>query len=289
MKKICFFNHKHNGDIFHSKSFVNEIVNSIDAEFSYAHSNHPNLLKDLKIEYEIIPDISNSVRFLEDEDTLYVNTWIGSYFVEGEKYYGECTLRFSYEMFSKIYDELNKRFNTNLKLSSIENYIPTIDYSKFDILNIENYIKTDTNKKILFCNGPCLSGQCRYYGDMNPIINSLAKKYQDITFIVTHKIDTDLKNIKFTNDIIKVSECDLNEIGYLSTFCDIIIGRNSGPFCFSTNTQNINNSNTIFYAFGEDITTCFLYEIDLSCSFIFEYFSTLENIESSIDKLILEL
>lgn len=289
MKKICFFNHYHNGDIFHSKSFVQEIVNSIDVEFSYAHSNHPNLLKDLEIKHETIPDISHSVRFLEDGDTLYVNTWIGSYFVEGEKYYGECTLRFSYEMFSKIYDELNTRFGSNLKLSSIESYVPSVDYDKFYISNIDNYIQLDTNKKILFSNGPCLSGQCKYYGDMHPIINSLAEKYKNITFIVTHKLDTNHENIKFTSDIIKSPECDLNEIGYLSTFCDIIVGRNSGPFCFSTNKQNINNPNTTFYAFGEDITTCFLYEIDLNCAFIFEYFSNLENIESSIDKLILEL
>ncbi len=289
MNKICFFNHYHNGDIFHSKSFIEEIINSIDFKFAYAHSNHPDLLKDLEIEYQEVPTISHSVRFFEYNDTLYVNTWIGSYFVEGEKYYGECTLRFSYEMFSKIYDELNRRFNCNLKLSSINNYIPSIDYSKFNISNIDNYIKENSNKKILFCNGPCLSGQCRYHGDMQPIIDSLAKKYQDITFITTHKLETEFKNVKFSGDIIKSPGCDLNEIGYLSTFCDLIVGRNSGPFCFSTNKQNINNPNINFYAFGEDITACFLYEIDISCFFVFEYFSELKNIELSIDKLISEL
>jgi hypothetical protein len=123
---------------------------------------------------------------------------------------------------------------------------------------------------------------------MAPIIISLATKYPTHTFICTHRINTSCNNIKFTEDIIKVEGCDLNEIGYLSTFCDIIIGRNSGPFCFSTNTENINNSNTIFYAFGEDITTCFLYEIDLNCTFVFEYFNNLQSIESSIEKLILE-
>lgn len=289
MNKICFFNHFHNGDIFHSKSFIEEIINSIDADFSYAHSNHSNLLKDLNIKHQSIPDISCTTKFLELDGILYVNTWIGSYFVKGEKYYGECTLRFSYEMFSKIYDELNKRLGCELKLSSIEKYIPNIKFSEFNILNIESYIQQDLNKKILFCNGPCLSGQCAYHGDMQPIINSLAGKYPNITFIVTHRISTDLQNIKYTGDLIDSSEGDLNEIGYLSTFCDIIIGRNSGPFCFSTNKRNVDNSKITFYAFGEDVLTCFLYEIDLDCSFIFEYFNGLENLETSIDKLILEL
>lgn len=288
MKKICFFNHYHNGDLFHSKSFVQQIINTIDTEFLYAHSNNPVLLSDLNAKYEPIPNISHSIRFLDTEDIFYVNTWIGSYFVEGEKYYGECTLRFSYEMFAKIFDELNQKFNCNLNLLPIENYFPFINYSKFNISEVDNYIRTDLTKKVLFSNGPCLSGQCRYYGDMSPIVTQLADKYPDITFICTHRISTSLKNIKFTEDIIKVSGCDLNEIGYLSTFCDIIVGRNSGPFCFSTNLENINNKNTIFYAFGEDITTCFLYEIDLNCTFVFEYFSNLENIQSSIEKLILE-
>lgn len=289
MKKICFFNHYHNGDVFHSKSFIKEIVESIDTDFCYAHSNNPVLLSDLNLEYLQVPDLDHKTKFLDTEDIFYVNTWIGSYFDEGAKYLGECTLRFSYEMFSKIYSELNSVFGTNLSLSEITDYFPTIDYQKFNIEKINDYVKTDTNKKVLLSNGPCLSGQCRYAGDMEPIINLLATKHPEVTFIATHKINTQSQNVKFAEDIIQVDGCDLNEIGYLSTFCDIIVGRNSGPFCFCTNQDNINNPNLVFYAFGEDITTCFLYEIDLNCGFVFEYFSDLNSIVSSLDNLILQL
>lgn len=289
MNKICFFNHYHNGDVFHSKQFVSEIIKTLDFEFLYAHSNDPVLLFDLNLQHVPTPEIDHKLKFYEDGDTLYINTWIGSYFDEGMKYLGECTLRFSYEMFSKIYNELNKKFNSNLKLKSIENYFPHIEWDKFYISEIDDYIKVDKNKKILFSNGPCLSGQCRYSGNMDLIINSLADKYPNITFIVTQNINTHLKNVKTSSSIIGKEGCDLNEIGYLSTHCDIIVGRNSGPFCFSTNYQNINNPNLTFYAFGEDITTCFLYEVDLNCKFIFEYFNDLGSIQSSIDNLILEL
>lgn len=287
IKKICFFNHYHNGDLFHSKSFIRQIINTLDVDFSYAHSNNPKILIDLEIPYENIPDISHSIRFLEDGETLYINTWIGSYFVEGERYYGECTLRFSYDMFDKIYSELNSRFECNLSLSDIKDYYPSIDYQKFEIKNIDEYLKNNTTKKVLFSNGPCLSGQCRYYGDMVDIINDLAEKHKDITFICTQKIQTSYSNVVFTEDIIKISDNDLNEIGYLSTFCDLIVGRNSGPFCFSTNKDNVNNSNVTFYAFGEDIKTCFLYEIDIECNFVFEYFSNLESIKTTIQNIIL--
>jgi hypothetical protein len=56
-------------------------------------------------------------------------------------------------------------------------------------------------------------------------------------------------NIKYTKDIINIRDNDLNEISYISTFCDIIIGRGSGPYCFSTIKSNLLNKNKIFIGF----------------------------------------
>jgi len=295
MKNICFFNHFHNGDIFHGKSFLDEIIKSVNTNFYYAHLNNPNLLLDLDLTHVNLSDIDvgDRTKFLETEDTLYVNTWIGCYFHQGIRYSSDsmdsgCTLKFTYAMYSKIYEEINSVLKTNLKLSEVENYVPFIDYKKFNIKKIDEYVEVDKNKKILFANGPCLSGQCRYHGDLQPVIETLASKYPEITFIVTTPLDTCLENIRSTKDIIQVDGCDLNEIGYLSTFCDIIVGRNSGPFCFSTNKDNVNNPNISFYAFGDNLTDCFLYEIDLECDFVFEFFSDLDVITSSLDNLIIE-
>jgi hypothetical protein len=286
MKDICFFNFYHNGDIFHSKSFVKEIINSIDTKFYYAHSNDPIILNDLNVDHAPLPQIDSKTKIFETEDTVYVNTWIGSYHDPDQKYLGECTLRFSYEMFSKIYAELNLIFNSNLQLSEISNYIPTIDYSKFNVLEIENYIKETPGKKVLLSNGECLSGQCQYNGDMLPIVEQLANEYPEVNFILTKPLPISFDNVTTTNDIIKSSGCDLNEIGYLSTFCDLIIGRNSGPFCFCTNKDNINNPNTFFYVFANDVTTCFLYEMYMECSFTFEYFDSIDNTINSIKNII---
>jgi hypothetical protein len=292
MKSICFFNHYHNGDLFASKSFIKEIIEIIelkDLKFYYAHYNNPTVLSDLNLEYISMPDIPQYVKFLETEDVFYINTWIGSYFDNDKSAEECCTLKFSYDMFEKIYSELNKVFSLDLKLSSMEEYFPSIDFSKFKTSHIDDYVKEDLNTKVLFCNGPCLSGQCNYTGDMKDIIQSLSIKYPNITFISTQKFDTSLSNIKFTNDIIKVDGCDLNEIGYLSTFCSIIVGRNSGPHCFTANSVNVNDPNKTFYAFGQDPRVCLYYNVDLNCNFVYEIFDSLQVIKNSIDELIFEL
>lgn len=286
MKAICFFNHYHNGDLFNSKSFIQEIISNIDTKYYYAHSNHPIVLSDLNIEHCSIPCISHSDRFVDVGDVLYVNTWIGSYFEEGCEYFGECTLRFSYGMFEKIYTQINQTFGTNLKLGPIENYFPSINYSKFNLLNVNKFLSNSSQRKVLISNGPCLSGQCYYTGDMSSIINNISSNHKDILFIPTHKFESFSDNVVFSGDIIQSNKCDLNEISYISTHCDLIIGRNSGPFCFSSTKENLNNPSKTFYAFGEKETDCFIYGVGVKCNYIFEYFQSLNQLENSIEEIL---
>lgn len=290
MKKICFFNHYHNGDLFASKAFIKEIIESIGTKFLYGHPNNPKVLADLNAEYLQTPSISHKQKFLDTEDIFYINTWIGSYFDNIQGYIDECcTLKFSYNMFAKIYEKINEVFSTELKLSKIEDYFPDIDFSKFNTSDIDKYVKENKTKKVLFCNGPTMSGQCVYTGDMKPVIESLSKKYSNHTFICTHQFNTDRDNIKFTSDIIKIEGCDLNEIGYLSTFCDIIVGRNSGPHCFTANKQNVSDPTKVFYAFGQDPKVSLYYNENIQCNFVYEIFENLSQIENSIEELILKL
>lgn len=286
MKSICFFNHYHNGDLFNSKSFIKEIISNIDVKYYYAHSNQSVVLSDLGVEHIQIPNLSHADKFVEHDDVLYVNTWIGSYFNGDNPYIGECTLRFSYSMFEKIYQQLNVYFSSDLKLDPIENYFSFVDYSKFNLSKVTDFVLQYQQPKILFSNGPCLSGQCDYYGDMKSIIETCAKRNPNKLFIATHKFSTQLENIKFTGDILNLNTCDLNEISYISTFCDIIVGRNSGPFCFSMTKENISNPEKTFYAFGSKETDCFCYGVDVDCKFIFEYFDSIEEVQNSILDLV---
>jgi hypothetical protein len=95
--------------------------------------------------------------------------------------------------------------------------------------------------------------------------------------------------VKYTGDIIKVENSDLNEISYLSTFCDIIVGRSSGPFTFSNVKENIFDGNKAFLCFGEKETDCLPYFLDINCEFIFQKFtlgSQLNEITDTIVELI---
>jgi hypothetical protein len=60
----------------------------------------------------------------------------------------------------------------------------------------------------------------------------------------------------FASEIIKKENgSDLNEISYLSTKCNVIIGRASGPFTFAINRQNIEDPNKILLSFSKLRTT----------------------------------
>ena len=288
-KPIIFFNHFHNGDLFNSKAFVSDIMEQMPLQFFYAHGKSEKILKDLDVQQlkleQIFPLAPNDhmYRMISADNALLVNTWIGSYFEPD----GECTLQFSYNMYKKIYEALNTLYGTNLQLKhDMTEYFSSVDFSSFDLEKTNNFLSSvGPGKKILYSNGPALSGQCIYNGDMKEVIERIANEHSNICFIATHKFDTDRKNIHFTQDIIGSDDCDLNEISYISNHCELIVGRSSGPFSFSCTKYNMMNSvYKTFVCFGDKITDCFQYGVDTKAKFVFEKFSTLESLYDTIKK-----
>lgn len=299
MKKIVFFNHAHRGDVFISKSFVEDIQKQISTDYSYAHYWGEYLIKDIDINYLTIDSISHISKLNQHvstyvtDDTVYINTWIGNYFghFPSSPYYGHCNIIATYElMYKNIYSTLSEIFETELKLNpNIAYYVPDVKYNYFNTDPVNDFVSKDNNRKILFCNGPAESGQCEYNGDLLEVIESISNKYKDITLITTHKLGKDIDNVKFTGDIIKNSGSDLNEISYLSEFCDIIVGRSSGPFVWCGTKKNIQNSEKSFLCFGAKETDCLVYNIDVESQFVFQYFSNqnkLNEIEETIEDMI---
>ena len=286
MTKVCFFNFYHNGDLFHSKPFVREVIKTLGKEkVMYAHFKDHTVIKDLDIQCVRLEGLDHKIKVFrpKDPDVLFLNTWIGSYF---DKYTGECTLNFNMKMWSDIYEEINTAFNKKLKLGSVEDYLPYVDYSKYDLANVRYYIDSDTQKKVLFCNGPAMSGQCQYNGDMDEIIIPLAVEHPNITFITTKALLKTPPNVRYTGDIIDSKQCDLNEIAYLSKYCDTVIGRNSGPFCFASTGENLNDPAKTFYAFGHQESDCFTMGIPKKSNYIFDKYVNGEQLYNSIKQLI---
>lgn len=295
MKKVVFFSYAHRGDIFLSRSFVQHIMECIDADFYYAHYWGEYLLKDLNLTYislDEIPKIQqnneHASNFVKD-DIVYINTWIGKYASEVTPGYCECTLHTLYSLvYPKVFAFLSKNFNINLELKDISEYLGCeVDFSVFNIDSVNKFIEEEQGRKILFCNGPSLSNQCSYDGDLQEVIENVSRQYSDVCFITTQNIQSSFKNIKYSGDIIGNQSQDLYEISYLSKFCDLIIGRYSGPFIWTNAIKdNIFNENKKFLCFGDKATDCHPYNMKFDSEFVFENFTNLEDLEKTIVSMI---
>jgi hypothetical protein len=196
------------------------------------------VLKDLDINIiDFEPIHVESELYKIEGNNLYINTWIGCYLGMYKKEI-ICDLKNLHDMFIIIYEKLN------INIESIEYYIPMIDFNKVEKNHIDKFV-FNTKKKILISNGNVRSNQASNI-NLKPLILELSK-YKDYIFILTDDSDRLLvDNIFYTNDIIKSDDCDLLEISYLSTKCDIIIGRSSGPYTYCMVKENFYNVDKLF-------------------------------------------
>jgi hypothetical protein len=307
--KIIFFNHFHRGDLFIHKEFIRQIKREMpkNVTFEYWHYNHPKCNADLEIPLTRLPEtLDRQVPFYvyADGSTLLVNTWIGVW----SDIFAKCA-GINYhsltQTWAEIFNKINEVFGTSLTISkTVEDYIPTIDFKFFDTRNIDDWLfKHRDNKKVLFCNGKPMSSQS-FDHDMSAIINELAKDYPKIDFICTKKFESNEPNVYFTDHIIRDTMhfpikvfwvegdkniCDLNEISYLSTKCNAIVGKNSGPFVYCETKENYMNPNMRFLTFniGLEETLSNGVEFKALYSIITDHHDVI--VKSVINKLLYEL
>jgi hypothetical protein len=89
-------------------------------------------------------------------------------------------------------------------------------------------------------------------------------------------------NIIFTDELILAEydttvlnswnkkRCDLNEISYLSKFCDIIVGKNSGPYIYCMTEENINDPNKTIIVFNKRSLDSLLAEINHKAKYVYQ-------------------
>ena len=245
--KIFFYNGAQNGDMHYSREFVRDISRKIGNKHFYVHVRG-NILKDFEIEQieqiikipgEKMPN--NNLSIFNVEKDIYINTWIGQ---QNMRYIANtsCSLISNYRMFSDIYKKLN------IKLEDISYYIPKVNFSKTNNKNIDNFFLNKKVKTVLVCNNIVLSGQSVNF-NFDEIIKELTNKYKFINFLITNETFISNDNVIMIKDIIGYDVGNLLEISYLSTKCDIIIGRASGPFCLTHIIDNILDFNKIFISF----------------------------------------
>ena len=233
---INFYNNCNNGDIHFSRTLITLIKDNYpNCEYNFLHKNKKGLLKDLPYINEIDLDdkcLSNeSVNFYDN--TIYINTWYGQNNRIFLDYGGGCTLATANIIVHHIFSKLNKTI-----IFDEEKLYPTVDFSQILLPEIKDGFK------ILICNNNSLSGQANNV-NLNHMIDVVSDLYPEITFYVTDKININKNNIIFTSDITNVSP-DLLEISYISTKCNIIVGRSSGPYSFSLLYENIKDESKTF-------------------------------------------
>ena len=252
IENLVFYNHWQNGDIHVSREFIKLMMKAVNAK-NYMYLNHksPELLKDIP-NLEVI---SNGLIYLDNDSpmmwnlhtrTLCLNTWYGVSPVF--KNTASCTIDTLYHLFNS---HIKKITNISLNPTMIKSFIPSVDYSYFDLSNIKNYLDNSRQKKALICNGHVVSKQAKNFS-FNELILRIATEFPNIDFIMTEKFYSELDNIKFTDDIIAKDGSDLNEISYLSTFCNSIIGRSSGPYIYAMVKENLFDQNKTFVCFSDD-------------------------------------
>jgi len=235
-KKVIFYNHFGNGDIFESREFVREYMEKIPADnYYYAHGKPLRILADMpELQFTDVTEVMDPRHAaIITDNVLYINTWIGrdgKYVLPGIG----CVVESLYYMHNEILNSLG--FEPLQK--EIFDYVPSLNYSYYNISEIDDFLNSHTNRKVIISNGPVQSHQADNF-DMTPAIEMISMTFPEISFIITNPADVQNDNIFFTSDIIKTDDgFDLNEISYLSLFCDTQVGRNSGPHVFSQVREN---------------------------------------------------
>lgn len=267
MKNICFFNHWHNGDVFAGKGWMQSIqAQCPDLKFAHAQVNKLKTMQDLDMEHfhcDDLPDgVTDRSKFAETDDEIYLNTWIGSWgwdgnvMTQGEEHANWPSL---HRMFTHLCDYLNYYHNKQVKLTTNPlDYVPVTDWSKYDIAPVDAFVNTHSGKRLhLFCNGVVRSTQSKL-DDLKSVVEDLAKHHPDDVWICTSAFETNTPNIVFTDDILSsVAGGDINEIAYLSTKCNLIVGKNSGPFMFTHVRDNMWDNQKVFVALSHRASDCY--------------------------------
>ncbi len=250
MKTICFYNHWHNGDCFAVKGWIQSIVEQYpDIPYAYAHPNNPKILADGP-DYLPVNDLPANVspheRVVEVGGVVFINTWCGAYgsetFRPGEIHANWISLHKQAILMARYINAANDiaiSFNNNPL-----DYVAETDWDYYQTEPADAFVAQHPERKHLICNGLVRSTQSNI-GDMKSVVEQLANEYPNDAFICTLKFDTSLTNIYFTDDIFNL-DSDMNEIAYLSTKCNTIVGKNSGPFMFTHIKENIMDPNKTF-------------------------------------------
>lgn len=269
---ICFYSHFGNGDLFNTREIIKWIMReNPQYNYFYAHSKNKRMFEDIpNLKYSVIKSFMHGMSpfVIGGANDLYFNTWIGR---DGKHVLPGIgvTINEYIKMFNDSIKGLPGQFALNQLPLVPKSFMPTIDFDKLKFKNrVDAWLDAHLyDPLVLISNGNTQSNQAKNF-NFDPIAESLARKYPWIHFILTQPSTIRAKNIFYTKDFIRADDAfDLNEISYLSTYVNMIVGRSSGPYVFTQVKENLENPNRIFLSFtyNKNSTDLFL-GIDKECT-----------------------
>lgn len=243
-RKLILYNHYHNGDLFYSRVLIEMLKENFS--FDYHHDQRIQIFSDIPEITEISGINPNFPSQTTNVEMGIINTWIGHDFHRhGNKINQGCTYENYFEMCKNICQKLGVDFSHEKK------YLPKIYFSNLQDSEKISFQMSELKKKytkiVFFSDGPVWSGQASGFSFRNHIEN-LSKSHEDVLFLTTHNQFEGVPNIINTSSITQKMP-DLCELGLISTFCEIIVGRASGPYCFAQNEDNLLDANKTFVCF----------------------------------------
>ena len=193
-----------------------------------------------------------------------------------------------------MYSELLSYFGFRGRLHDDERtYIPSIRYESYDIENVKKFFsERKRNVRVFISNQETKSYQSTNF-DFSPIIVDLANHFPDAEFFITNKNEYTSgvpvnKNVFFNEEIIATTGGDLNENSYLSLYCNIIVGRASGPYEFCKVKENLFSPDKVFICFSNNRSEAFWYMGNIEAKMVWSNVYDRDNIFSIISHEIRE-
>lgn len=283
--KIVFYNGHQHGDLANSRGVVSYIANylqDMDLYFIHIKDARSIFFHDKVKSYNIssFPYADsiekagiNCIRMSDNicyiyEDIIFINLWIGRspWFCANNqpKGYGitkESLLRLTYEAIYNIEHHTKKKITYPTSVLQTMPSSTTFPQHKTIIDDFISNKLVHYRKKIIIPNGPVESTQCPNFNMGDMIQNGgLIKKYPDVLFIFTaafslNQESNNADNVVFIDNIVPIP--NLNEIDYLSRYCDALVTRASGPGCVYSTRDNYLDKSKTFISFTSSPTIAF--------------------------------
>lgn len=239
--KVCFYTNGHIGDLLITLPFIDLLIKKYPENEYYqfnqgASTNFDDSLisciDNLKVSNELCGDVNIPTHMCDRQ----YSQWISPPDYPLIDHFS--IMKFFWEKIYKLHG-----FDIEIPDNLGVNYNYNIDNKK----RIESSINLN-RKKVLIFNQKVRSSQTDNM-DWKSYIVGVCNMFPDIDFFYTNHEEINLdfildKNLFYTPEIYGKIRCDILENAYLSTLCDVLVGRCNGPYMYAAmHDKNIENKN----------------------------------------------